>query len=440
LEKLFIVGKQNELQGILRAMKGVESAAVLYDEQKGRGLERRSVSTASVSIKPVGSQPLDKERIPAIRHLVASAFAGLKSENVSVTDLNGRTYSGRSSDGGLGPADEDQYISRKEANEKIYQDKISDLLMSFIPGVVVTVNVELIRDTEYEESKTILDPKGVTATSNESNSTKTSEGPAPAGRVGVVAQQPGAANQAGAVGTNATGPKMSEETNQLQTTTAIPVTEIHRKQQGLTPERAKVAVAIPSSYYDKVWYERNPPAAGQDPKKPDAAALAEIERKVKEDVQNAVLALLPVTDPTKDPFPQVVVTSFQHITTAPPPVPGMQDHAVAWLGQYWTTLGMGGLALVSLLMLRSVARSVGGPPTPTAATAQAEGSTGLSLVTSDDVTDETTAASEETAAPRNRLRRRSVSGPSLREELTTIVKEDPDAAVAVLRNWISVGS
>ena len=42
---------------------------------------------------------------------------------------------------------------------------------------------------------------------------------------------------------------------------------------GLTPELVKVTIAIPNSYFEKVWRERNPAAAGQEPKAPDQAAL-----------------------------------------------------------------------------------------------------------------------------------------------------------------------
>ncbi len=41
---------------------------------------------------------------------------------------------------------------------------------------------------------------------------------------------------------------------------------------------------------------------------------------------------------------------------------------------------------------------------------------------------------------RNRLKRRPPGGPSLRDELSELVKEDPDAAVTVLRSWIGNAS
>ena len=54
----------------------------------------------------------------------------------------------------------------------------------------------------------------------------------------------------------------------------------------------------------------------------------------------------------------------------------------------------------------------------------------------------TSAAEGQPVAPagvqnaRSRLKRRAPHGPSLREELSELVKEDPDTAVNVLRAWI----
>jgi flagellar M-ring protein FliF len=441
-EESLKVAKQRELQLILCSMKGIEAASVIYDEKKAGGFSQQTMCTASVAVKPIGSRALDKEQVSMIRHSVASAFAGLRPENVSVSDLNGRIHSAKSSDGKSSDVSDDGYLALKEAYLELYQSSVSNQL-AYIPGVVATVNVDLFLDTDYEETKTILDPKTVIYESDKSTSSKTSEAPGPAGRPGLAAQQPpGGANQPGAVGIASTGSKMSEETSHTQNNTAIPTTVQKRRQAGMTPKQVKVAVAIPTSYYDKIWQERNPAAAGQEPKQPDAAALAEIERQVNEKVKNQVVTLLPPHDPTKDPFPQVTVESFQHIVSATPAPPALQEQALAWVGQYWTTLGTGGLALVSLIVLRSVVRS--GPKTTAASamavTSESNYSTSLSLVAGDDGSTDDASPNSEPTTPRSRLKRRVGNGPSLREELAVMVKEDPDSAVAVLRNWIGTGA
>ena len=107
--------------------------------------------------------------------------------------------------------------------------------------------------------------------------------------------------------------------------------------------------------------------------------------------------------------------------------PTTADKAVAWFSQYWSTLGTIGLGMVSLLMLRSMVRVV-----PAAEAPRAEAAQIAAAPIGDD--EETAAVEQQEAAAR--LKRRAKSGPSLRDELVEIVREDPDAAANILRNWI----
>jgi flagellar M-ring protein FliF len=102
----------------------------------------------------------------------------------------------------------------------------------------------------------------------------------------------------------------------------------------------------------------------------------------------------------------------------------MAQQALAWLGNYWSTLGVLGMAGFSLLMLRSMVRS--GP------TVSATSFGPLPLPTPEPERQETPA--EET--PKSRFRRRLGTGPSMRDELATMVREDPDAAANILKGWI----
>ena len=55
---------------------------------------------------------------------------------------------------------EDPYGSRKRIYEKQWQDKITATL-AYIPGVLVTSNVELNPETDRSETHTEYDPKAV---------------------------------------------------------------------------------------------------------------------------------------------------------------------------------------------------------------------------------------------------------------------------------------
>ncbi len=85
------IAKQNELQQIICHMRGVENASVLYDVEPPKTFQTDKVATASVSVKPLGGAQLDDNQVRMIRNVVAGAFAGLKTQSVTVTDLNGKS-------------------------------------------------------------------------------------------------------------------------------------------------------------------------------------------------------------------------------------------------------------------------------------------------------------------------------------------------------------
>ena len=79
-------------------------------------------------------------------------------------------------------------------------------------------------------------------------------------------------------------------------------------------------------------------------------------------VQKHVAPLLPLAEGVTDPTEYVTVSTFQDIPGKEIPAPGAAQSALAWLGEYWSMLGMIGVAMVSLLMLRSLVRSAPSMP------------------------------------------------------------------------------
>ncbi len=121
----------------------------------------------------------------------------------------------------------------------------------------------------------------------------------------------------------------------------------------------------------------------------------------------------------------VTVTTFTHLPGPVIPEPELVNTVTDWLSRYWQTLGMIGVGLVGLGLLRSMIRAVpaaAAPPEPAEMFAarfpeNAAGNEGQP------------AAPVGGQAVRNRLKRRTPHGPSLwREELSELVKEDPDTA------------
>ncbi|MBS0208081.1 MAG: hypothetical protein JSS27_03920 [Planctomycetes bacterium] len=428
-DEMIKTAKQRELALIIRSMSGVEKAAVHYDTQKRGGLRGTPVTTASVSVKPAGPQPLDERQVPMIRHLVAGAIAGLSPDAVTVVDLNGRTYSGNSHGSGPGSASEDPYLARVKEYQAMYEQMIAHAL-SYVPGATITAQVELDRELLHRTEKNTYDPKGsVPLQTREETGNSTQEGGGPGGRPGFEGQQ--AANQAARLVPGAGGPKSTDEKTTTETTNAVSNEILKVDRAPLTPRRVTASVAVPSSYFESVWRRRNPAAAGQAAKEPDQAALEAIQREETEKIRQHVEKILPPPVTTAGAAdataPLVTVTTFLNVPASAIAEPNTADQMLVWLGNWWNTIALVALVGFSLLMLRSLLKSVPQQRTepPTAVTAA--------------FPQEPEQAEEPEEKAKSRLKRR-VSGPSLREELVDLVREDPDAAANILRSWIGNAS
>jgi flagellar M-ring protein FliF len=422
-EERLKIAKQKELSLIIRSMDGIENAAVLYDTQVEGGFRNTTVKTASVSVKPLGSQELDQEQVRKIRHVVASAFA-MKPDGVTVADLNGRVYASSSDSEVSADIFDDPYIARKRAHEKDWQIKILGAL-SYVPGVNVTTNVELDKVQSQHSEEVKHDPKTVAVRITEEERTHSRDSGGPAGRPGYVRQQPGANSPTSLASTGA-APIAEEETDSKTDTVNVPSgTRTTTEDVGLTPKRVTATIGIPTSYFVKLWHEQNPVGPEEEPKTPEKADLDKIRQQVTKEIQQYVAPLLLPVAGVTDLTELVTVMEFQDITPAEIPVPGAGEKVISWLGQYWATLGMLGLAGFSLLMLRSMTRSSGGVASSIEVAENLPGGT----------------AGDEEGMPEDsqratRLGRFAGGGPSLRDELSELVTEDPDAAANILKAWI----
>ncbi|HEV3136648.1 MAG TPA: hypothetical protein VGZ26_02070, partial [Pirellulales bacterium] len=158
--------RNHDLQLIVNKMRGVDKSAVQIDEKVEKvksSLYDQNIITASVSVQTLGSRPLDEMQVSAIRGLVASSVAGMRPSAVTVIDLaSGRLFAGNGgADSKPGGAMGD-YADYKKRHEMDWQQKISHVL-SYIPDVLVTTNVELDpevvneqKSTEYDSAKAVV--------------------------------------------------------------------------------------------------------------------------------------------------------------------------------------------------------------------------------------------------------------------------------------------
>jgi flagellar M-ring protein FliF len=374
-----------------------------------------------VNLTTTGSTRLSNRQVAAIRGTMLGAIAGLKLQNLKISDQGNHHYPTGGDD--LALASEDAYILNMQTYEQDLEDKVLSAL-EMIRGVQVQASVQLNPETRYQQEKRQVDPKAVAVSQTESSRTSNTIGAAPQGPPGFRAQQP---NQPAAVGASA-APRTDSEESQTEKQSLVSTDNTLREMAPLTMRDASVTISVPSGYYEEVWRAQNKPADGQTATAPTPADLQKVRGDINPKIEKLVNQLLPTLPPGQDPYPRVAIAEFQDLAPIPVPVPAFSDHFLSWLGQYWSTLGLLLLGLVSLMMLRSMVRAtpveetLGRVLPPTLAFAPAP------------------AAVEQQQEAKPRLRRRTAQGSNLREELTVMVREDPDSAATILRSWIGNAS
>ena len=414
-EERLKIALQAELSLIIRSMAGIESAYVLYDVDNKVGFNKDKLITATACVKPAGAAQLDERRVEAIRYLVAGVIAGLKPENVTVSDLSGRTWHGNVED--ASSAEENAYVSLQRTYEQDLKAKILNALC-FIPNVTVAISVVLDREriTRIKQERQSPRPERRGNSHGGDSHAKDRR----SGHSGASAQQ----LNTGAILNNLLGgSRADDDSSEPDDEEPVSRIRVEKESLGLTPVSATVSVGVPISYFQNVWRLRNSGASHRGLTAADQAAIDAIRIEETAKIQRHVAQLLPSGGGAAKAAELVAVTTFQDIPAEQPPVPGFGADALAWLRQSWATLGMIAARLAGLLVLRSVIRAAsaagGGPST-----------------LPNDNRNESSSEGGSAVVPPPHARGFHNPAPSPRDEVSELVEADPDTAAGILRTWI----
>jgi flagellar M-ring protein FliF len=325
-------------------------------------------------------------------------------------------------------------MQTKVAFETQKKDSIMKALRD-IPGVRVEVNADF--DSTYEDTTRTVkpDPKPVLqreTSQKESSKQLTAAG---GGRPGVTANGPNRQAAAPAQPENQSDTK--NESTETQNVVGLEENRVLKK--GFTPKEVWATVTIPSSYIDNLWKIRNPTVTA--PPKPDDLRL--VQNDVVPKVENIVEPLLiQVVNKGENTYKHVRVVVLDSLPSPAIAPPSFATTATSWIGRYWSTLAMLGVAMFSLVVLRSVVNGKSNGLPGAAASARATGPSlklqpdEPSAPSTESVPASTNGELPENHRPRLRLRR----GTTMKDDLIDIVREDPDTAANILRSWIGKAS
>ncbi len=416
--------REQQLSMLISAMDGIEIAHVVYDVREARGLARKGQATATVSVRPESGEMLGPRHAKMIKRAVAGAIVGLGMADVTVTNLSDGSQYG--SDGGISVESfDDPYFRNRLAYEEWMANKVKDLLNQ-IPGVTVQITAEL--EEVVERTVRTTKPEGEAATLRqveeieENETAEINNG----GRPGISAQGPNrndpVASQVTVKNTNT----KSRNQNDFQPG----IKDEFVREAPLVPRDVRASIAIPNAYLLSIWQEQERKKGNEEPgDNIPNTALTTIKKDVIDTVKGTVAPLFPKEQADYE-FDKVSVQFFESLTPDSIEGPTTSSQAIGWAAQNFNTLTMSLFALVGLIMLRSIVKSVPSQgPVPTA------GASTLSVEVSDSDSGEEQ-SSESESADDGRPKLKLNKGPNLKDDLTEMVREDPDAATAILRGWI----
>lgn len=155
---------QGELSRTIGRFEEVESARVhLVMASRSLFVEEQEPATASVILKMRPGKWLGKEQIQGIVHLVSSSISGLKPENVTIVDGNGKMLAGFPNSSGMAGVTSDQ-LAFQEKVEKNLETRVKTMLEKALgpERAIVRVSAEIdFRQHEQTEERYLADNRVV---------------------------------------------------------------------------------------------------------------------------------------------------------------------------------------------------------------------------------------------------------------------------------------
>lgn len=405
--------KERDLGRKISAFPQILHASVEHDVMS-KGYVKDHRQSAHVLVTPKGSEPLPAPMIRQIKMMVAASYAGLSEDDVTVTDVNSN---------GLGMDDEDNPLFAARVKwEQHYLGKARNVLSGFGP-LSIDATVEL--DPTMDIQKAMLQYGDPTTLQEQlAQLTMESSRPPPGGVPGVTSN---VGNRPVTIDPSA---QTSRTTQKSENSRKVAGEEYQQSRTAsLQPKRLSFSIGVPDSYYERIWrddfFRANPDAKAEDLQPMTAADREQLSVATATEIKTALQPMLLPVSAGEDMFPLIEVWDHRELPDLPPAAPTVTDRAISWLADSWQTLAMLALAVVALLVARSVlASGTGG------SRKEFEEGFGLEIP----VPPPADSSSESVDASGNP--RLTITGQHMKEELSEMVGANPEAAANVLRSWL----
>jgi flagellar M-ring protein FliF len=164
--------------------------------------------------------------------------------------------------------------------------------------------------------------------------------------------------------------------------------------------------------------------------------ILKIKLETAASIQAQLIPIMPTGATDEDKLSRVNVTDYPDMPTPEiPPTPLIRT-AMAWLAQYWQTIalmGLAGAAIISLRQFAMTASSSNDSEFEKGFDLTLDDASDIDLSSLSDEENESVVHSLENDSDMPRLR---TTGGDVKNDMTALIRENPDAAATLLRNWI----
>ncbi len=423
-ETTILWAKQKMLAEVISKWKNVRKADVMISMPEDKSFGRTFVKpSASVNVVMRGSARINQKMVTAFSSMVAGAVAEMSPEDVTVVDANnGRSYTVKSNDEQLA----DDALARKEYLEKQYHHKISEMMLNFIPGAYVAVNVQ-VDPVVFKRGQTTEYDREQLANREERRVDKSDTKSA--------AAEPGArSNTMADIQTANAGARTTTESEEEIVSYGIKpiVRQETYEQVGQNATKVNVTINVPHTYFRGV-YLAGQPAGAEDP---DEATLSALVATEKEEIRKMVEPLIETRDPTGNEVEGVVTVArvidaselLALIDGAPPKTSMISILESGWI----RPVGLGLLAFTSIgIMFGMVKRASQRPPIPSI-----EELAGVppELAMDEDMIGE--AAESEAEMGGLEVNEDEIRNRKLTEQISEMIKANPEEAARLVGRWV----
>jgi flagellar biosynthesis/type III secretory pathway M-ring protein FliF/YscJ len=423
-----------ELSSLISRFPGVANARVIINAKDERRIEGSIPPSATVVITTKGEAENAKTLVRAAADGVAHAVSGLKPSQISVI-INGASMKVPDSESSADP-NIDDLMDRREKRESDLEQKIRNEFSFIGVGLTVSVNcdvenrVMVDHTVKYDKAGTVVQPIETTSTNDESTTAS------------AAAHEPGAVSNTGQAGTNgpvsidgggagasgAGGNSTTSTKDEAKNGVWVGQSEITTQTPAGKDSVQSVTVRVPASYFNAI-YKRKNPSATDAPDDFINLQLASIKDGVKK-----VVGLKSDDALSVDSYADLPVNDLAMATA-----PSIPSSAMSSVGGHAKEIGVGVLAIVSLLMMATMVRKSTPPqlgmPSPSGQPASATAGGLGQLGSGESIAGEVGAGAG--ALDGMEMDEEAVRTQQMLDQVSTMVKENPDGAASLVKKWLS---